>query len=45
MKAAVLTESGRVSVEEIPAPAADGWALVAAKAAGCAARSSTSWTG
>ena len=34
MKAAVLTEGGRVSVEEIPAPPADGWALVAAKAAG-----------
>ena len=30
----MLTESGRVSVEEIPAPSADGWALVAAKAAG-----------
>lgn len=34
MKAALLTEDGGVSVEEIPTPSADGWSLVAAKAAG-----------
>ena len=34
MKAAVLVEEGRVSVEEVEEPAADGWALVSARAAG-----------
>jgi D-arabinose 1-dehydrogenase-like Zn-dependent alcohol dehydrogenase len=34
MKAAVLVEEGRVSVEEVEQPAADGWALVSARAAG-----------
>jgi D-arabinose 1-dehydrogenase-like Zn-dependent alcohol dehydrogenase len=33
MKAAVLA-GGRVAVEEVPDPAADGWALVSARAAG-----------
>ena len=34
MKAALLTEGGRLTVEEIAAPTADGWALVDTKAAG-----------
>ena len=34
MKAALLTEGGRLAVEEVPAPSAEGWALVAARAAG-----------
>lgn len=34
MKAALLTAGGRLAVEEITPPAADGWALVATKAAG-----------
>jgi D-arabinose 1-dehydrogenase-like Zn-dependent alcohol dehydrogenase len=34
MKAALLYESGEVRVEEVPDPAADGWALVQTKAAG-----------
>ena len=34
MKAAVLVEEGRVEVEEVETPAADGWALVSARAAG-----------
>ncbi len=34
MKAAVLVEGGEVRVEEVPDPAADGWALVSARAAG-----------
>ena len=34
MKAVLLAEGGVLTVEEIPAPPADGWALVATKAAG-----------
>lgn len=34
MKAAVLVDGGRVSVEDVSDPAADGWALVEARAAG-----------
>jgi D-arabinose 1-dehydrogenase-like Zn-dependent alcohol dehydrogenase len=34
MKAALLYDGGEVQVEEIEAPAADGWALVSARAAG-----------
>jgi len=34
MKAALLYEGGEVRVEEAPAPEADGWALVSARAAG-----------
>jgi propanol-preferring alcohol dehydrogenase len=34
MKAAVLVEGGQVRVEEVDEPAADGWALVSARAAG-----------
>jgi propanol-preferring alcohol dehydrogenase len=34
MKAALLYEGGKVRVEETPEPAADGWALVSARAAG-----------
>lgn len=34
MKAALLYERGEVRVEEAPDPAADGWAVVAVKAAG-----------
>ncbi len=34
MKAAVLVEGGQVSVEDVEEPAADGWALVSARAAG-----------
>ena len=34
MKAALLTQGRRIVVEEVPEPAADGWALVETKAAG-----------
>ena len=34
MRAALLYEGGEVRVEETPAPAADGWALVSSRAAG-----------
>ncbi len=34
MKAALLYEGGEVRVEDVPDPAADGWALVETKAAG-----------
>src|SRR5919199_5231588 len=34
MKAAVLSEGGQVSVDDVPRPDADGWALVSTRAAG-----------